>query len=78
MKSHTLLRIASVLTLLLCLGHTLGAPWTPTGSPEALALVETTRTLHFDVMGTSRSLLDFYRGFGYSLSICLFAQAILL
>ena len=36
------------------------------------------RTVRFDVMGVSRTYLDFYRGFGFTLSVFLLLQAILL
>jgi hypothetical protein len=36
------------------------------------------RTFRFETMGVSRTYLDFYLGFGYSLSVFLVMQAILL
>jgi len=36
------------------------------------------RTYQFDVQGVSRSYLDFYRGFGFSLSVFLLLQGIVL
>jgi hypothetical protein len=78
MKAVILLRIASVLTVLFCIGHTLGMPWTPAKSPEAAAVVEAMKALHFDAMGASRSYWDFYFGFGVSISMYLFVQACML
>ncbi len=71
------LRVSSVVSLLFAAGHTLGgfSAWSPNGENTVLAAM---RTVHFNVQGVSRSFLDFYRGFGYSLSIFMLAQAILL
>jgi len=71
------LRISSLVSLLFAAGHTLGGrtAWSPVGENEVLVLM---RTVHFQVEGVSRSFLDFYRGFGYSLSVFLLLQAILL
>jgi hypothetical protein len=78
MKPATLLRIASILTLLFCIGHTMGMPWTAAKSPEAAAVVEAMKALHFDAMGSSRSYWDFYFGFGLSVSVYIFLQACML
>jgi hypothetical protein len=71
------LRISSIVSLLFAVGHTLGGrrAWSPVGENEVLASM---RTVHFDVQGVSRSFLDFYRGFGYSLTVFLLLQAVLL
>lgn len=71
------LRISSIVSLLFAVGHTLGGrkAWSPIGENEVLASM---RTVHFTVTGVSRSFLDFYRGFGYSLTVFLVLQAVLL
>src|SRR5262245_33958501 len=71
------LRISATVSLLFAVGHTLGGrrAWSPVGENEVLASM---RTVHFNLQGVSRSFLDFYRGFGYSLSVFLVLQAILL
>jgi len=71
------LRISSVLSLLFAVGHTLGGRkyWSPMGDNQVLQAM---RTVHFDLSGTSRSYLDFYMGFGYSLSIFQVMLAVLL
>src|SRR5262245_12711974 len=71
------LRISSIVSLLFAVGHTLGGrkAWSPIGENEVLTSM---RTVHFDVNGVSRTFLDFYRGFGYSLSVFLVLQAVLL
>ena len=77
MKSYVTLRIAAVFSLLFALGHTLGArrSWSPQGENEVLRAM---RSVHFDVAGVSRSFLDFYRGFGFLLSVFLLLQAVVL
>jgi hypothetical protein len=71
------LRISSVLSLLFAVGHTLGGRkyWSPMGDNQVLQAM---RTVHFDLAGTSRSYLDFYRGFGYSISVFQVMLAVLL
>jgi hypothetical protein len=71
------LRISSVITLLFAVGHTLGGRnnWSPTNdNPVILAM----GVVRFQVMGVSRSYLDFYRGFGYLLAVAMVMQAVLL
>jgi hypothetical protein len=71
------LHISSVLALLLAVGHTLGGRknWSPMGDNPVLQAM---RTVHFNVGGTSRSYLDFYMGFGYSISVFHLMLAVLL
>jgi hypothetical protein len=77
MKMATWLRVAAFLSLLLALGHTSGGlqHWSPPGETEVLRSMANFR---FDALGSSRSYLDFYLGFGYIISVYGFAQAILL
>jgi hypothetical protein len=74
MSAVLLLRIASVVSLLFAIGHTLGGrkKWSPMGQNDVLASMT---TVHFDTMGANRSYLDFFLGFGWCLSISLFLQA---
>lgn len=71
------LRISSIISLLFAAGHTLGGrkAWSPIGDSPVL---ESMRTFRFDVEGVSRTYLDFYRGFGYSLTVFLLLQGVLL
>jgi hypothetical protein len=72
------LRISSVISLFFAVAHTLGGvqqSWSPNGETAVLASM---RTFRFDVMGVSRSYLEFYRGFGFLLAIYLVLQAVLL
>ena len=71
------LRISAIVSLLFAGGHTLGgrSSWSPVGDNEVLVSM---RTVHFNLQGVSRSFLDFYRGFGYSLSVFLVLQGVVL
>jgi hypothetical protein len=77
MTTSLLLRIAAVISLLFAAGHTLGGTkkWSPMGENEVLQAMT---TVHFDVMGVNRSYLDFFMGFGWSLSVTLLLQCVLL
>jgi len=77
MAARLWLRISAVVAAVFALGHTLGGRkyWSPTGES---AVLQQMRDVHFDVMGASRSYFDFYMAFGYSLSVAMFMQAILL
>jgi len=77
MSTTLWLRMSSAIALVFAVGHTLGGvkDWSPMGdNPVLLAM----RTVYFDAMGAHRSYLDFYRGFGYALSVSQFLIAILL
>jgi hypothetical protein len=71
------LRISSVVSLLFAAGHTLGGRrnWSPIGESSVLTAM---RDFRFDIQGVNRSYLDFYRGFGFSLSVFLVLQAVVL
>lgn len=77
MNAALLLLIAAGVSLLFAAGHTLGAraAWSPMGETDVLNAM---RTVRFDVMGVSRTYLDFYRGFGFTLSVFLLLQAVVL
>ncbi len=77
MTTTLLLRISAVISLLFAVGHSLGGlkRWSPIGETEVLKSMETVR---FDTMGVSRSYLDFYLGFGWSLSVGMLLQSALL
>jgi hypothetical protein len=71
-------RVASVLSAVFAAGHTLGgltSSWSPNGPTDVLNAM---RTFHFDVSGVSRSYFDFYRGFGFLLTVYLVTQATIL
>jgi hypothetical protein len=77
MSTALLLRIAAVISLLFAAGHTLGGSqlWSPLGETEVLKAM---RTFRFETSGVSRTYLDFYLGFGFTISVYLLLQAILL
>ncbi|MBS0418089.1 MAG: hypothetical protein JSR66_10275 [Proteobacteria bacterium] len=77
MAARLWLRISALIATLFALGHTLGSrkDWSPQGDNPVLQQM---RDVHFNVMGVSRSYFDFYMAFGYSLSVFMFMQAILL
>jgi hypothetical protein len=71
------LRISSVISFLFAVGHTLGGRkyWSPMGDN---AVLQTMKTVHFNIKGTERSYLDFYLGFGCSISVFQMLLAVLL
>jgi hypothetical protein len=77
-KAFHFLRIAAVLTLLYCAGHTSGMPWTPYTSPEAASVLEAMKGHSFDEQGFKGTYWDLYFGFGLIISVYLLLQAALL
>ena len=77
MTTAVLLRISAVISLLFTIGHSLGGTkrWSPMGENDVLKAMETVR---FDTMGVNRSYLDFFMGFGWSLSVAMLLQSVLL
>lgn len=78
MNAALLLRITSVISLFFAAGHTLGglkSSWSPIGETDVLTAM---RTFRFEVEGVNRSYLEFYRGFGFLLTVCMLMQAVLL
>jgi hypothetical protein len=72
-----LLRIASVISLIFTAGHTSGglSQWSPMGDNPVLKSMTEVR---FDTMGANRSYLDFFMGFGWSISVLMLMETILL
>jgi hypothetical protein len=77
MTTTVWLRIASIISLLFTAGHTMGGlkRWSPMGDNEVLRQKTAVR---FDTMGASRTYLDFFMGFGWSISIAMVLQTVLL
>lgn len=71
------LRIASIISLIFTLGHAAGGlrKWSPMGDNEVLRAMTAVR---FNTMGASRSYLDFYLGFGWSIAVAMLMQTVLL
>ena len=42
-------------TLLYCVGHTLGMPWTPSVKPQDIAVLEAMKANHFEVADSTRN-----------------------
>ena len=77
MTTTLLLRIASVISLVFTAGHSLGGlrKWSPMGENDVLGAMTAVR---FDTMGANRSYLDFFLGFGWSISVAMLVQTVLL
>lgn len=77
MTTTLFLRIASVVSLIFTLGHSLGGlkKWSPMGDNDVLKAMT---SVHFDMMGVSRSYLDFFLGLGWSISVLMLMQSVLL
>jgi hypothetical protein len=78
MKAFHCLRIAAVLTLLYCAGHTIGMPWTPYTDPEATSVLEAMKSHRFEAEGFKGTYWDLYFGFGLIISVYLLVQAAVL
>jgi len=77
MKPVLFLRIASVLTLIHAVLHTIGGVFGNVEPGPAAVAVEAMKTNQFLLMGHMRSFWDFYRGMGLAGTISLTAEAIL-
>src|SRR5262245_3325740 len=77
MAATLLLRIVSVISLVFTAGHSLGGlqEWSPMGENDVLKAM---RAVRFDTMGANRSYLDFFLGFGWSISVAMLLQTMLL
>ena len=64
------LRIAAVLQALGTVGHTVEtASAAPTHGPAEQAVFDAMRAFRFDLMGSTRSTWDFYRGYQFSMTV---------
>jgi hypothetical protein len=77
MKPVLFLRIASVLTFIHAVLHTIGGVFGKVEPGPAAVAVEAMKTNQFLLMGHIRSFWDFYRGMGLLVTIFLTAEAIL-
>jgi hypothetical protein len=74
MQARLFYRIAAVLLLLFDAGHTAGYPWSdPTWGVD----LGPVRSTHFLIMGSSRTVWDFYVGFGLFITVFLLLTAVL-
>ena len=77
MSTTIWLRVSAVISILFTAGHFMGGTqnWSPIPDNPVL---QSMRTVRFDVMGVNRTYLDFYVGFGHSLTVSLLLQSALL
>ena len=76
-KPVLFLRIASVLTLIHAVLHTIGGVFGKVGPGPASVAVEAMKVNQFLLMGNMRSFWDFYRGMGLAATISLTSEGIL-
>jgi hypothetical protein len=77
-KSILFLRIASALTLLHGVAHTIGGVLSgPRNGAEELLVIETMKSHTFNVMGSMRTYWDFFFGYGLASSINMLIEGIL-
>jgi len=69
--------VASGVSLLFAAGHSLGGTkaWSPGGETEMLRAM---KAFHMETQGVSRTYFDFYVGFGWTLSVYMLLQAVVL
>jgi len=78
MKQTILLRAASVLTLILCAGHTYRVLAPSFRGPEEAAVFMAMQAYPFNIMGFRRTHWEFYKGFSLLFSVTLLLLAVLL
>jgi hypothetical protein len=79
MKPWIWLRIAAVLQALGTVGHNLETLSTrPTHGPKEQAVFAAMRGFQFDIMGSTRSTWDFYRGYQFSTTVTFVLMVVLL
>jgi len=78
MKPSIWLRIASILTLIHAVLHTVGGMFGDPRNAEQAAARSIVQSHQFDAFGSTRSYWDFYFGFGLVTSVTLLLLAVLL
>lgn len=79
MKAKLLLRIASIIMLLHTIGHTMGAlSWKDAPNAAVAQVIAGMQSQHFEFMGRSVSLANFYVGYGISMIFVLLLVSVLL
>lgn len=76
MKPTVFLRIASVLTLIHAVLHTIGGVFGKPATDEQQIVVATMKAHEFPVMGAMRSFWNFYMGMGLAVSVFLTMEAV--
>lgn len=77
MKPTLFLRIASILTLIFCAGHTVGGVLSPPAPGVQTDVVQVMKSGSFNAMGYTRTFWDFHVGYGILLTVTLLVQSIL-
>ena len=77
MKPVIFLRIASILTFIHALAHTIGGVFGTPAPGAQQAVVSVMKTTTFPVMGITRTFWDFHMGMGLAATVSLTAEAIL-
>ena len=78
MRPTLFLRIASVLTFLHAVLHTVGGVLSPPAhGAEEVAVIETMKAHRFDFMGSARGYWDFFFGYGLIISVTLLVLSVL-
>jgi hypothetical protein len=79
MKPKRLLRIAAIFMFLHAIGHTFGAlGWRKAPNKAIAKVIDAMQTNHFDFMGRSASLANFYEGYGITMIFVLLFLSLLL
>jgi len=76
MKPWVLLRVASILTLLHSVMHTIGGVFGKTPAGSAGVAVAAMQANHFAFMGAMRTYWDFQRGLGLAVTVFLTAEGV--
>src|SRR5271165_4842033 len=76
MRPTLFLRIASLLSLIFCAGHTVGGVLSPPAPGVQTDVVQVMRSGSFNAMGYTRTFWDFHVGYGILLAVTLLVQSI--
>jgi hypothetical protein len=76
MKAKIFLRVASVLTLIHAILHTIGGVFGKPDPGPSSTVWEVMQSVHFPVFGMDRTYFQFYRGLGLGITIALTCDAL--
>ncbi|MBV8513827.1 MAG: hypothetical protein JO260_00875 [Acidobacteria bacterium] len=78
MRATLYLRIASVLTIIHAILHTIGGVLSkPNNGAREIAIIDAMKSQSFNVMGSMRTYWDFFYGYGWLLGLALLVEGIL-
>ncbi len=78
MRTTLFLRIASVLTIIHAILHTIGGVLgKPQNGAREIAVIDAMKSQSFNVMGSMRTYWDFFYGYGWLLGLALLVEGIL-